>query len=45
LANGDSPIPWAQLTEDILDATPDTEDFGTLEGSFALNADEARKTD
>src|SRR5260370_20835251 len=38
LADGESPISWAQLTQDILDATPSTVDFGTLEGSFALNA-------
>src|SRR5258707_15741490 len=35
LAEGESPISWAQLTQDILDATPSTVDFGTLEGSFA----------
>ena len=38
LADGESPISWPQLCEDILDATPSPEDFGTLEGSFALNA-------
>src|SRR5215467_5768609 len=37
LADGESQISWAQLVEDILDATPNSEDFGTLEGSFALN--------
>ena len=29
---------WAQLTQDNLDATPSSEDFGSLGGSFALNA-------
>ena len=29
---------WGQLTQDNLDATPSSEDFGTLEGSFALSA-------
>lgn len=38
LLDGSRPISWAQLREDILDATPDTEDFGSLEVSFALNA-------
>ncbi len=31
-------ISWAQLREDILNATPDSEDFGSQEASFALNA-------
>ncbi|MGC2781332.1 MAG: DUF416 family protein, partial [Bradyrhizobium sp.] len=31
-------ISWAQLREDILNATPDSEDFGSQESSFALNA-------
>jgi uncharacterized protein YjaG (DUF416 family) len=31
-------ISWTQLREDILDATPDSEDFGSQEASFALNA-------
>jgi uncharacterized protein YjaG (DUF416 family) len=34
----DSTGHWKALREDILDATPDTEDYGTLAGSFALNA-------
>ena len=38
LADGNSSTSWAHLTQDILDATPDTEDFGGLEVSFALNA-------
>lgn len=38
LMGGDSSISWGQFREDILNAAPDTEDFGTLEGSFALNA-------
>ncbi len=38
LADGESPISWAQLTQDILDATPSSVDFGALECSFALNA-------
>jgi uncharacterized protein YjaG (DUF416 family) len=29
---------WKELREDILDAAPNTEDYGTLAGSFALNA-------
>jgi uncharacterized protein YjaG (DUF416 family) len=31
-------ISWTQLREDILNATPDSEDFGSQEASFALNA-------
>jgi len=38
LADDNSSISWPQLTQDILDAIPSSEDFGTLEGSFALNA-------
>ena len=38
LADGHSSRSWPQLTEDILGATPDSDEFGTLEGSFALNA-------
>ena len=38
LGSGDSSISWKQFREDILDATPDSEDFGTLVASFALNA-------
>jgi uncharacterized protein YjaG (DUF416 family) len=38
LLDGAHPMSWAQLREDILHATPDTEDFGSLEVSFALNA-------
>jgi uncharacterized protein YjaG (DUF416 family) len=38
LADGNWSTSWTQLTQDILDATPSSEDFGTLEGSFALNA-------
>jgi uncharacterized protein YjaG (DUF416 family) len=38
LAGGDSSISWGQFKEDILNATPDSEDFGTLAASFALNA-------
>jgi uncharacterized protein len=38
LADANSLTSWAQLTQDILDATPSTEDFGGLEVSFALNA-------
>ena len=38
LADGNWSTSWAQLTQDILDATPDSEDYGELEGSFALNA-------
>jgi hypothetical protein len=34
----DSTGHWKKLREDILDATPNTEDYGTLAGSFALNA-------
>jgi len=29
---------WLQLREEIYDATPDMDDFGTLAGSFAMNA-------
>jgi len=29
---------WEKLREDILNATPDSEDFGSLEASFALDA-------
>lgn len=36
--SGHSSISWGQFMEDILDATPDTEEFGTLAASFALNA-------
>jgi uncharacterized protein YjaG (DUF416 family) len=38
LMGGDSSISWGRFREDILNAAPDTEDFGALEGSFALNA-------
>jgi uncharacterized protein YjaG (DUF416 family) len=38
LMDGESSISWAQLREDILNATPDSEDFGSLGASFALNA-------
>ncbi len=38
LMGGDSSISWGQFREDILSATPDSEDFGTLAASFALNA-------
>lgn len=38
LSGQSSPVVLAQLREDILRQTPDTEDFGTPEGSFALNA-------
>ena len=31
-------ISWTKLREDILNATPDSEDFGSQEASFALNA-------
>jgi uncharacterized protein YjaG (DUF416 family) len=31
-------VSWARLREDILDATPDSEDHGSLQASFALNA-------
>ncbi len=31
-------VSWARLREDILDATPDSEDYGSLEASFALDA-------
>src|SRR5271168_4665185 len=31
-------ISWIQFREDILNATPDSEDFGSQEASFALNA-------
>ncbi len=31
-------ISWTQFREDILDATPNSEDFGSQEASFALNA-------
>jgi uncharacterized protein YjaG (DUF416 family) len=31
-------ISWTQHREDILNATPDSEDFGSQEASFALNA-------
>ena len=33
-----SPIPWHDLRESMLDATPDSEQFGTLAGSSALSA-------
>src|SRR5262249_15755245 len=36
LADDNSSISWPQLTQDILDATPSSEDFGTLEGSFRV---------
>jgi uncharacterized protein YjaG (DUF416 family) len=32
------PIHWMQLRDEILNATPDSEDFSSLEASFALNA-------
>src|SRR2546427_7291052 len=38
LIDGEPSISWAQLREDILSATPDSEDFGSLAASFALNA-------
>ncbi|MGJ4935309.1 DUF416 family protein [Bradyrhizobium sp. HKCCYLRH3061] len=38
LLDGSRPMSWAQLRQDILDAIPDTEDFGSLEVSFTLNA-------
>jgi uncharacterized protein YjaG (DUF416 family) len=38
LMGGDSSISWGQFREDILSATPDSEDFDTLAASFALNA-------
>lgn len=38
LTDGAWPIDWTQLREDILNATPDSEDFGSEEASFALNA-------
>ena len=34
----DSLISWGQFREDILSATPNSEDFGTLVALFALNA-------
>ncbi|UGY13540.1 YjaG family protein [Bradyrhizobium septentrionale] len=38
LMGDDSSISWGQFREDVLSATPDSEDFGTLAASFALNA-------
>jgi uncharacterized protein YjaG (DUF416 family) len=38
LMDDKSSISWVQLREDILNATPDSEDFGSLTASFALNA-------
>jgi uncharacterized protein YjaG (DUF416 family) len=38
LMDGESSVSWAQLREGILNATPDSEDFGSLAASFALNA-------
>jgi uncharacterized protein YjaG (DUF416 family) len=38
LMDDKSSINWTKLREDILDATPDSEDYGSLEASFALNA-------
>lgn len=38
LKGNESPVAWVQLREDILNATPDSEDFGSLAASFALNA-------
>src|SRR5213079_39635 len=35
---GDSFVSWSQLREDILGAAPDSEVFGSLAASFALNA-------
>ena len=38
LTGVDQSTSWERLSEDILNETPDTEDFGTLAGSLALNA-------
>ncbi|MEA1677475.1 DUF416 family protein [Nitrospirillum sp. BR 11163] len=38
LASKSEGISWAKIREDILDATPDSEDFGYQEASFAINA-------
>jgi hypothetical protein len=38
LTEGARPVSWGVLRDDILSATPDSEDFGSLEASFALNA-------
>jgi uncharacterized protein YjaG (DUF416 family) len=38
LTDSSRSISWAQLREDILSATPNSEDFGSQEVSFALNA-------
>jgi hypothetical protein len=38
LVQGAPPISWAQLRDDILDATPDTEDSGSKEAGYALDA-------
>ena len=38
LTEGAPPVSWGQLRDNILDSTPDSEDFGSLEASFALNA-------
>ncbi len=38
LRGGAQGVSWARVREDIFDATPDTEDYGSLEASFALDA-------
>ena len=38
LMSGVTPIEWTRLRDDILKATPDSEDYGSEEASFALNA-------
>jgi hypothetical protein len=38
LIQGAPPLSWVRLRDDIHDAIPDGEDFGSLEASFAMNA-------
>jgi uncharacterized protein YjaG (DUF416 family) len=38
LKDGKAPAFWASIREKLLNATPDSEEFGSLEASFALNA-------
>jgi hypothetical protein len=38
LSDDASSVPWVEVREDVLNATPDSEDFSSLEASFALNA-------
>ena len=38
LIQGSRPISWVRLRDDIHDAIPDSEDFGSLEASFAMDA-------